>query len=119
MRIPDISCTINERWRPIRNYPNYEVSNFGRVRNRHKIIMKPFENQGAFHKYLRVRIRNKDGARNFYVHRLVAAAFCEKKHYSKNQVHHKDRDTFNNQHTNLAWATPLEHHPAYASDLPF
>lgn len=44
----------------------------------------------------------------FYVHRLVAMAFCPNP-YNKKIVHHIDGDKHNNVASNLKWVTRREH----------
>lgn len=63
-----------ERWETIKDHPNYEVSNLGKVKNTVTgRILKPHNNNG----YDRVRIEG----RLYYVHRLVADAFRNQGQY--------------------------------------
>lgn len=80
-----------EHWKPIVNYPGYEVSDLGNVRTHWKKV-KNFGMHGRTHReytdetravpisddgngYLKVLIRNETGAACKKVHRLVAEAF--------------------------------------------
>ena len=63
-----------ELWETIKDHPNYEVSNLGKVKNAVTgRILKPHNNNG----YDRVRIEG----RLYYVHRLVADAFRNQGQY--------------------------------------
>lgn len=98
----------NERWRLIRNFINYEVSDFGRVRNKetHCIIKPQLGSSG----YLTVRIRKHHGDYDkpaLNVHRLVAEAFLDGGG-SDLQVNHKDGNKLNNHVDNLEWCTRKE-----------
>ncbi|MCB5918332.1 hypothetical protein LJB56_15280 [Lachnospiraceae bacterium 210521-DFI.3.101] len=85
-----------ERWLRIRDHPNYEVSNYGNVRNRRNgRLLKPVPNRKGG--YYRV---NLDGTQ-YYVHRLVVGAFFEES--NKSGIKHTDGDHSNNALTNLEW----------------
>jgi hypothetical protein len=94
-----------EEWKRIKNFPKYEISNFGFVRNikRNKFIT-PFITGG----YLRVTLYNNDiKQRKLFIHRLVAIEFIENKE-NKPQVNHKDGNKKNNLLKNLEWCTSKE-----------
>ena len=57
-----------------------------------------------------VMLRKEGKRKNFYVHRLVAEAFCERTH--GNVVNHIDYNKRNNAASNLEWCTQKEniHH---------
>lgn len=85
-----------ERWLGIRDHPNYEVSNYGNVRNRRNSrLLKPVPNREGG--YYRV---NLDG-KQYYVHRLVVDAFFDRT--GKGCIKHTDGDHSNNALTNLEW----------------
>lgn len=68
---------MQEIWKYIPNYPNYQVSNLGNVKslnfNKEKIL-KPFINNSG---YYRVAISKNGKKKKYYVHQLVAMAFIE------------------------------------------
>lgn len=105
---------VNEIWRAIKEYPNYEVSNQGRVRNikTHRILQPSYTKDG----YQFVGLY-KDGKQKYYrINRLVAEAFIPipqtylDKGYSKEtlQVDHIDENKQNNSVANLQWLTHKE-----------
>lgn len=80
---------------------NYEVSNFGRVRNKNtgKVLKCSSKSNG----YLSVTLaygKHKD----ISVHRIVANAFIDNKENLK-YVNHKDENKHNNNSDNLEWCT--------------
>lgn len=98
---------MNEEWKIIEDYPNYSVSNLGRVRN---------------DKTGRILTAHKRGRRNTYylyvnlfqgkiigrlIHRLVAEAFIPNPE-QKSEVNHIDGNTFNNAVDNLEWVSHSE-----------
>lgn len=56
-------------------------------------------------RYLIVRFNSKP----YYVHRLVAECFCLKSK-GKLEVNHKNKNTKDNNYTNLEWVTSSENH---------
>ncbi len=64
---------MSEQWMAIDGYPNYEVSNMGRVVNiKRGALLTPRRNEDG---YLRVSLSHLGLVKDFYLHRLVAAAF--------------------------------------------
>lgn len=98
----------NEVWKTIKDFPNYEVSNTGKVRNKEtKYIIRPLNGSNG---YLSVRIRKQHGdyeKPSRLIHRLVAEAFLGGKHPDL-QVNHKDGNKHNNHVNNLEWCTRKE-----------
>ena len=100
---------MKEVFKQIPDYPDYEVSNLGRVRsNRRKkpIIMKPSRQRRG---YLSVELSNDEGKLRHLVHRLVLAV-----HGPPKPIHpegwgmvcmHIDNCVHNNVITNLQWGT--------------
>ena len=90
-----------EEWKPIKNYPGYEVSNFGLVRNSNGKILTPEKTKKG---YLRVDLSNKEGRKHHKVHRLVAISFIPNEN-NYPQINHKDECKTNNRVDNLEWCT--------------
>jgi len=89
-----------EIWVKIINY-DYEVSSYGRIRNsREQILNPPITKEG----YVRVRLYNDLGSKNFSVHRLVAQVFLPNDQ-NLPEVNHKDENRQNNNVENLEWCT--------------
>ena len=92
-----------EVWKSVSDYDNYEVSSFGHVRNKKTgRILKAANTGGYFYVGL-----SKTTTRSFSVHRLVALAFIENL-ANKTHVNHKDKNTLNNNISNLEWLSPKE-----------
>jgi hypothetical protein len=96
---------INEIWRSISGFPDYQVSNIGRVRaaTTGKIIKGSLGREG----YVVVALHNDCKWANMYIHRLVAQEFLQN-HDSKPYVAHVDHDRANNCFTNLRWVSISE-----------
>jgi hypothetical protein len=94
-----------EIWKDIIDYPDYQVSNLGRVKNRNTDrLLKPFlVGQGY---YCVALYRNKE-SKFHYIHRLVASAFLNKSD-DKPVINHKDGVRTNNTVSNLEWCTQSE-----------
>lgn len=94
-------------WKPIRNFPNYEVSSNGEVRSTNYNhtgvckILKPSISSNGYYGVILV----KEG-RRFYraVHRLVAEAFLPNTN-NLPYINHRDENKLNNKASNLEWCT--------------
>lgn len=99
---------MKEIWKDIIGYESlYQVSNCGRVKSLYygkEKILKPFLNSKG---YCRVFLKNNKNSKSFFIHRLVAEAFLEKKE-NKNVVNHIDNNPLNNAVDNLEWVTQKE-----------
>lgn len=85
-------------------YPNYEVSNMGRVKSLYfgkEKILKPTKDKVG---YLRNQLSKNSKGKWFLVHRLVASAFLENPD-NLPCVNHKDENKGNNRVENLEWCT--------------
>ena len=84
---------------------NYEISNFGRVRNmKTNNIIKPDKEEKG---YCRLSIKVNGKKKHFPIHRLVAIAFIPNPD-NKEQVDHIDNDKSNNRVDNLQWVSNKE-----------
>ena len=92
-------------WKSIKDYPNYEVSTGGDVRNAKtgRVLKQGKHRQG----YSLVWLSNSDGVSGKAVHRVVAETFIDNP-YDKPQVNHKDGNKSNNCVDNLEWNTEKE-----------
>jgi len=92
-----------EIWKTIDDYENYEVSTFGKVRNKNTGRVLKAANKGGYYSVGLSKGKNK----TFSVHQLVAKAFIPNPE-NKNQVNHKDKNGLNNKLCNLEWNTNKE-----------
>ena len=113
----------NEIWLTVPGWPEYEVSDAGRVKSLPRYVTQTkcgttytrlipgrirspsLMNGGA---YMFVSLANQMGKLSTGVHRLVASAFLGPAPSSKHQVAHKDGNGLNNRVDNLRWATAWE-----------
>ena len=97
----------NEQWRTVAEFPNYAVSDKGRVK---RLTTKASGKAGAIlsqykvNGYPSVNLLNDEGRRSIRVHRLVAEAFIDRPE-GTNEVNHIDADRANNRVGNLEWVT--------------
>jgi len=99
-----VKNTTIEEWKIIELAINYEISNYGQVRNNTtKKILKPT----AINGYLSVGLRINDKTVTSFIHRLVAKSFvlCTDETYV---VNHKDGIKTNNCVENLEWVSQSE-----------
>src|SRR5690554_8063587 len=94
-----------EIWKVIEDYPNYEVSNKGRVRSFGKRILKA--TKGKY--YCQVGLYKDKVQKKFTVHQLVAICFLNHKPdgYSK-VVNHINFNGYDNNVNNLEIISPRE-----------
>lgn len=101
---------MTEIWKPVDGFEGqYEVSNYGRVRNvnwrglGYRLLKPHFDKDG----YLRVGLCVDNHKVMKFVHRLVATAFVANP-LNKQQVNHKDEIKHHNTVDNLEWVTCVE-----------
>lgn len=106
-----------EQWKQIDGFPDYMVSDEGRIWTKTRIIKRPSGNylrKGIFmkgrddtHGYLTVNVRNEKQIKNIKVHRVVAKTFLENPH-NKREVNHINGIKTDNRKSNLEWMTSKE-----------
>ena len=102
-----------EKWRSIIDYPDYQVSNFGRVRRistasrarrwKSLYVKKPQSNG----RYLTTWLYNEHSGKKVYIHRLVLTVFARPARPGE-EGNHGDGDRSNNRIDNLEWLTPSQ-----------
>lgn len=99
-----------EVWRIIEEFPNYEVSNLGKVRSLRtgKLLKYDLYEQG----YYRVQLYKNNKKKNRRVHRLVALTFIPQIQ-DKPDVNHKNLNKLDNSAANLEWVTWEENNEHY------
>jgi hypothetical protein len=102
----------SEIWRPVPDYPNYEVSSCGRARRATRfkhcppgMVLAPRKNRFG---YVQIALSKNGKYGHFGMHRLVALAFLGAPPSPRHQVAHGDRNRTNNRLENLRWATAVE-----------
>ncbi len=103
---------MKEEWKLIEDFPNYQVSNLGRVRskNPHFLskkyrILKPWKTGTGYYE-----VQFCDGTKRrrcSTLGRLVAKAFVDNPQ-QKAEVNHKNGQKLDNHYLNLEWVTPSE-----------
>lgn len=107
---------VTEIWKDIIDFPNYQISNLGRVKSKERIvnalynskkrnrerILKLFTNNRG---YKVVTLYNHNGKSNpIFVHRLVAKSFINNPN-KHNIINHINADKGDNRVDNLEWCT--------------
>jgi hypothetical protein len=96
---------MEEIWKTIEEYPNYDVSSFGNIRNnKTNKLLKPSLNSSGYYRYTLIHNFKRT---TVSAHRIVAETFLDNPE-NKPTVNHKDRNRINNNLENLEWYTHLE-----------
>lgn len=101
-----------ENWRVIEGYPDYEVSDLGRVRSKKCgpwIIMKPGYCYGdnINNPYAIIGLVKDGKKKTFILHRLIGKAFIPNPK-NKPTIDHINKKRLDNRLVNLRWATRRE-----------
>ena len=90
-----------EIWKDIKDYSNYQVSNYGNVKNvKTNKILKPFS---PVEGYLKVSLSKNGKSKQFFIHRLVAITFIPNPKNLPEVNHIKEFEKSNNRVENLEW----------------
>ena len=105
------SNVMEEKWKSIDNFPDYYVSNLGRVYSNksNKCLSPKSSNRG----YLSVTLCKDDTNKLKSIHRLVATAFIPNPE-NLPVINHKDENPSNNTVDNLEWCT-VQYNTSYSS----
>jgi hypothetical protein len=96
------NISIDEIFRPVNDYPNYEISNMGRLRN---IKTKKFMSGNKPGGSLRFNLTNTSGSSMISAHKLVWTHFSDRILTDKEEIDHINGDYYDNRITNLRIAT--------------
>ena len=69
-----------EIWLPIKDFENYEISSWGRIRNKKGQILSPYKNHKG---YLKIGLAKDGKDHKKRIHRLVAETFIANLIYRK------------------------------------
>lgn len=111
-----------EVWKSITDYPEYEISNKGRIKYPIRKGIKPYkmritEGGNSADGYKTFGLKNENETKNIGIHRLVALLFIPNPN-NYNIVNHRDGDKSNNKFNNLEWCSRSQNTKhAYDNDL--
>src|SRR5262252_226039 len=96
-----------ENWKPINGFPDYAISDHGRVRSlKRGIILKPWQKPDKSYqlRYLQVELWLMGRRYKAMIHHLVLEAFRGPRP-ARYEARHLDGDPQNNNLSNLEWGT--------------
>jgi hypothetical protein len=91
-----------EEWRPVRHWPEYEVSNLGRIKRVSSGKILAVHDNGCGYPKVKLKVRGRVG--HLLVHRIVAFTFLGVPPPGM-EVGHDDNNRGNPQLSNLEWVT--------------
>ncbi len=91
-----------EIWVNVYQHPGFEVSNYGRFRNKETKVLHQCTKTSSG--YIRVSIKNQ----NYALHRIVLSSFNPIENLDEWTVDHIDGNRSNNKLSNLRWVSPEE-----------
>jgi hypothetical protein len=106
---------VSEKWVTVKDFPNYEVSSLGNVRNiKTGKVLKPQHNKrGGDYLFVDLRYEGKRDCVN--IHNLVADAFLGRRP-TDTEIHHKDLDRANPAEDNLEYKPKPAHKADHAAE---
>lgn len=102
---------MSEAWKTINEFPNYAISDIGRVKSLvNSVFKKPGDIMSQFMSpfYCKVSLYKNKKHYTRSVHRIMAETFLGDAPTAKHQVGHIDGNPKNNDVSNLKWCTPKE-----------
>lgn len=103
-RLKPVRNLVGEKWKDIEDR-DIMISNKGRLKRSDGSLIEKHPAAPGGTPYFVIRVKET----NQYVHRMVAKHFLPAPSRNQDQVHHKDKNTYNNSATNLQWLTQAEH----------
>ena len=92
--------------------PGYYITDNGKVFNKHWKLLKLNHDKNSWYNpkncYPELQITHNKKTKHFRINRLIIKAFTNLNIDDK-EIHHKDKNTFNNCLSNLQILTPEEH----------
>lgn len=98
---------MNEIWKVIKEYPDYEVSNFGRIKSNKNGVSKILNPYKANTGYCHIQLWKNGKHRDRGVHNLILEVFVGERPIGL-QCSHLDGSRDNNHLDNLMWESPAE-----------
>ena len=120
----DLTNLEEESWKIITDYPEYKISNYGRIKYPIRKGKNPFKMRITYggnqaDGYKTFQLKNKESKKKIAIHRLVAQEYVNNPNLENyNTVNHKDGNKQNNRFDNLEWCTRSQNtQHAYNNDL--
>ena len=99
--------SLNEEWKEINNFPEYKISNFGRLKRHKNSVVPIFLNSSGYYK---TTLWKDDKHYIKTIHKLVALNWIQIPSINDNelQIDHINRVRTDNRVINLRWVTQKE-----------